>query len=301
MKNIMYHYIRPNHSEYSYFNNLEVDTFRRQLDFFEKEFGFIKKEDYIQAIKSKRNIDGVVLSFDDGFKDHYLYAAAELNERGLWGSFYIPTGIYHNTDKLLGVHRVHYLNGKYGATKILQDAISLIDESMLEIKKINEFDKDIYQFTEYAEDAKELRRLFNYFLKYEYRDIILDKLMLKYFDESELHNNVYLSTSDIKEMNDAGHIIGSHTISHPVLSRLNYKEQMKEIQDSFSFLSEICNIKFKSFCYPYGYKSSYNDITLRVLSELDIDEAVVFDNKAQGPIDDKYQLSRIDCNQFMEI
>ena len=83
MKNIMYHYIRPNNNEYKYFNNLDVDTFRRQLDFFEKEFGFIKKKDYIQAIKSKKNIDGVVLSFDDGFKDHYTYAAAELNERGL--------------------------------------------------------------------------------------------------------------------------------------------------------------------------------------------------------------------------
>ncbi len=299
MKNIMYHYIRPNNDEYKHFNNLDVDTFRRQLDFFQKEFGFIKKEDYIQAIKSKENIDGVVLSFDDGFKDHYTYAAAELNDRGLWGSFYIPTGIYRNTDKLLGVHRVHYLNGKYGSTKILKDAISLIDESMLEIEKINEFDKDIYQFTEYAEDAKELRRLFNYFLKYEYRDLVLDKLMLKYFDESQLHKSVYLSISDIKEMHSAGHIIGSHTVSHPVLSRLTYKEQMKEIHDSFSFLSEICNIKFKSFCYPYGYKSSYNDITLRVLSELEVDEAVIFDNNAQEKINDKYQLSRIDCNQFI--
>lgn len=301
MKNIMYHYIRPNHDDYKYFNNLDVDTFRRQLDYFEKEFGFIAKEDYIQAIKSKKNIDGVVLSFDDGLKDHYIYAAAELNKRGLWGSFYIPTGIYQNSNKLLSVHRVHYLNGKYGSTKILKDALTLIDQSMLENEKINEFDKDIYQFTEYEEDAKELRRLFNYFLKYEYRDLVLDKLMLKYFDESKLHKKVYLSLSNIKEMHDDGHIIGSHTVSHPVLSRLTYKEQMKEIHDSFNFLSEICNIEFKSFCYPYGYKSSYNEITFQALSELKIDEAVIFDNKTQGDINDRFQLSRIDCNQFMEI
>ena len=200
------------------------------------------------------------------------------------------------------MHRVHFLNGKYGATRILKYALSFVKENMLEKNKIREFDKEIYKHSSYQEDAKELRRLFNYYLKYEYRDLILDNLMSKYFNEKDLFESTYLSTNNIKEMNNEGHIIGSHTENHSVLSRLNYEEQKKEIESSLNYLMNICDeIDYKSFCYPYGYKSSYNQTTLKILDELGFHNAVIFDNEAQGSIHDVYQLSRIDCNKFIEI
>ena len=89
----MYHYVRPISQNYPYFKNLDIETFKRQLDYFEDEYGFISKEDYFYAIKNRKKIDGVVLSFDDGLKDHYLHVLPELKKRNLWGTFYITTGI----------------------------------------------------------------------------------------------------------------------------------------------------------------------------------------------------------------
>ena len=40
MKAIMYHYVRPFDSEYPYLKNLDINNFKKQLDFFEQEYGF---------------------------------------------------------------------------------------------------------------------------------------------------------------------------------------------------------------------------------------------------------------------
>ena len=121
------------------------------------------------------------------------------------------------------------------------------------------------------------------------------------FDENELFNNVYLSCTQIKELKDHGNIIGSHTVNHKVLSRLSYKEQYSEIKNSFDFIDDLVEQEYKSFCYPYGYKSSYNQNTLNILKDLKIDDACIFDNNHQDDIIKQYELSRIDCNQFMGV
>jgi peptidoglycan/xylan/chitin deacetylase (PgdA/CDA1 family) len=82
---------------------------------------------------------------------------------------------------------------------------------------------------------------------------------------------------------------------------LSYQEQFDEIKNSFNFIESVTSQDYKSFCYPYGYSSSYNKNTIKILDELNVDDACVFDNKAQGNKVKKYELSRIDCNQFLEV
>ena len=300
MINIMYHYVRPDSDTYPNFNSLSVDIFKKQLDFFEKRYGFLSKDEYQTAIKEGKNPKGAVLTFDDGFRDHVDYVLPELKKRGLWGVFYIPTGVYQKNE-LLGVHRVHYLKGKYGSKLILNEALKIIDDSMLDHNTISDFDKEIYTGLNYKEDERQLRRLLNYYVSYEYRDEILNNLMKKFFNEKELFKEVYLPVDDIKNLVQNGNIVGSHTVSHKVLSRLSYQDQYNEIRNSFDFIHSVIMQDYKSFCYPYGYRSSYNNDTLKILSELNVDDACVFDNKIQNNKIRKYELSRIDCNQFLGV
>lgn len=300
MLNVMYHYVRPFDYAYPYLNSLDLNVFKRQLDYFERKYGFLSQQEYKDAVSEGENPTGVVLTFDDGLKDHVRYVAPELKKRGLWGIFYVSTGVYHS-NVLLGVHRVHCLKAKFGAALILKEIIKDIDESKLDHDLIDEFDKEIYQGLGYEEDEKKLRRLFNFYIKYEYRDEILDRLMHKFFDEDELFKKFYMSEIDIEDLILSKNIVGSHTVSHKVLSRLSYKEQFTEIKDSFSFLNRILPQNYRSFCYPYGHSSSYNCDTIKVLKKLQVDDACVFDNNFQHDHIKKFQLSRIDCNQFLEV
>ena len=300
MINVMYHYVRPRSDNYPNLKYLDLDIFKRQLDFFKKEYGFLTKSEYKNAIKNGHNPKGVVLTFDDGFKDHANYVLPELVKRGLWGLFYVPTGVY-NSKRMLGVHRIHYLIGKYGAKVILEELYNKIDENMLDHSLINQFDSEIYTGKDYIASERRLKRMLNYYISYKYRDGILDSLMEKFFNEDVLFRDFYLSKDDIKKLVLNGNVIGSHTVTHRVLSRLSYQEQYKEIKTSFDFIDSIVIQDYKSFCYPYGYRSSYNADTLEVLDCLRVDDACSFDNKIQHGIPEKYELSRIDCNQFLEV
>ncbi len=300
MLNIMYHYVRPDNRNYPFFKSINICTFRKQLDYFEKEYGFLSKKEYKSAVRSGNNPKGVVLTFDDGFKDHFNYVLPELEARGLWGIFYISTGVYQK-NKLLGVHRVHYLKGKFGAKLILDEALKIINNDMLDHNTMADFSNEAYAESNYEQDERRLGRLFNYHVNYKYRDKILDQLMDNFFDEDALFKEVYLSVNEVKGLILSDNIVGAHTVSHKVLSRLSYQDQFDEIKRSFDFIDEIFHQDYKSFCYPYGYKSSYNEDTLEVLSALGVDDACVFDDQPQGNEVCRFQLSRVDCNKFMSV
>ena len=78
----MYHYIRDYNKAYPYFNNLSKDEFKRQLIKFNKEYGIIENISEL----SKKN-KKVLLTFDDGFKDHF-FAAKELSKINKIGIFF---------------------------------------------------------------------------------------------------------------------------------------------------------------------------------------------------------------------
>lgn len=63
-------------------------------------------------------------------------------------------------------------------------------------------------------------------------------------------------------------IVGSHTHSHRVLSRLSYSEQYDELKKSSDFLKDKFNITSPVFCFPYGHIHTYNQDTLNILDEL---------------------------------
>ena len=56
----------------------------------------------------------------------------------------------------------------------------------------------------------------------------------------------------IKEWLAAGHEIGSHTLTHPHLTKISLKEAREEISASKKKLEDIFGITIRHFCYPYG-------------------------------------------------
>ena len=92
-----------------------------------------------------------------------------------------------------------------------------------------------------------------YYGNIKLKNKILDYLLNK-FDINFKPNDYYLSKKEIKYIASLGMVIGSHSESHTLLSRLSYKQQYKEIKNSKTFLEEIINKKVETFCYPYGRK-----------------------------------------------
>ncbi|MBL9136259.1 MAG: polysaccharide deacetylase family protein [Verrucomicrobiales bacterium] len=61
-----------------------------------------------------------------------------------------------------------------------------------------------------------------------------------------------MTVAEVKEWLAAGQRIGSHTCTHPWLTRIPLAEAREEIQASRKKLEDAFGIEVKDFCYPYG-------------------------------------------------
>jgi len=282
---------------------MRIDDFSRQLDYFGNEFGFVTKDELKESLETGVPAKGVILTFDDGFKDHFDYVLPELESRGLWGIFYIPMAPYIN-GRILDVHRIHLLLGKY-AGDVVQEALNeMLDEEMLSHAHIDEFHSKTYKRQlGNTESVSYVKRVLNYFIDYRYRGMLIDKLMLHFFDK-DMYSlfDVYMTENELKLMNQRGMILGSHTVNHPVMSKISESAQEVEIIESFNKLEAIVgDVRIKTFCYPYGGFHSFTKSTEEVLLKGGVEFSFNVEPRDIDKVDlsiGKQSLPRFDCNQF---
>lgn len=302
MKAVMYHYVRPDASNAPWYYHLDVEDFRAQLDYFEEKYGFVDRDAFLAAARGDTDPpDGVVLTFDDGFRDHYEWVFPELQRRGGWGIFYIPTGPY-TQGVALNVHRVHALVGKYGGDAVLEILSDVVNEQMVPDARREEFRTETYQNQNNTESVTTVKRILNYFIAYDHRNDVLNTLC-EQFPAADLDpETFYVQPGEIRQMQDAGMILGSHSVSHRVFSKLSQPAQRDEIVSSFSYLSaELNELELRTFCYPYGGFHTFTDHTRTVLGNIGCSFSFSVESRDIQPDDFRTQpqaLPRYDCNEF---
>lgn len=302
MKGIMYHYVREVQNDLPHFKYLHIEDFRKQLDYFSREFGFVTKKDFLDSFETKKPKNGVILTFDDGLKDHYQYVLPELVKRNLWGIFYVPYKTYER-EKLFGPHRVHMLLGAFGGIKVLEQLKNVVAKDMLLFEHVKEFRTLTYKGFDDDHSSTEVKRVLNFYIDERYRETAIDALMKIFFkDELSMVKNFYLDQKDIMKIHKAGMIIGAHTVNHPVMSKLNREQQEKEILPCFEFIESITGKNvIRTYCHPYGGFFSFNADTEYVLSEANcLFSFNVEPRDIESEDLEKYRqaLPRYDCNLF---
>ena len=302
IKAIMYHYVQKPDRHYPGLKFLHEKSFIRQLDFLEKKFGFIKRQDWLDSLDSKsqnKNLRGVILTFDDGLACHYDTVYQILRKKNLWGIFYIPCKPYLNNE-VLDVHKIHILISKFEIEKLLKFAEDIIDESMILTSKIEEFKSNTYQKQNNQKSITDFKRLLNYFIKEKHKSNIINEIAIS-LGMKNFSKQYYLNIKSIQEMHKNNMIIGSHSVNHPLMSKLNFNEQKKEIDSSIDFLKTIINYDHKTYCHPYGGRISYNEDTFKVLNEKGVRYAFSVENRDITYKDlhlNFYALPRYDCTEF---
>lgn len=81
----------------------------------------------------------------------------------------------------------------------------------------------------------------------------------------------FLTAAQIKEMLQANIHPGSHTVTHPRLTRLTIYEQVREIYDSKKIIEELLECQVNWFSYPYG---NFDAQTVRLVREAGYSGAV---------------------------
>jgi len=302
MKAIMYHYVRSDNTELPYFRHLHTEDFVKQLEYFGNEYGFLGIKEFQDSLESGLPAEGIVLTFDDGFKDHYQYVLPLLQKFNLWGIFYIPTSPFL-TNKLIEVHRIHMLIGKYGGIAIADATQEIVNKDMLSHEHIKEFHSETYNRQKNDNSTNYVKRLLNYFIDYRYRENVINQLMsIFYPNENDLISDFYMTETELKNMHNVGNVLGSHTVNHPVMSKLSLKDQEKEIIESFDKIESIIGKPaIKTFCYPYGGFHSFTTGTEELLEKHGCHFSFNVESRdinRKDLMNRRQALPRYDCNQF---
>lgn len=300
----MYHYVRDGDSTppYGYYH-LDVDDFRRQLGHFEDNYRILDREAFLDTVRGVRSPEGndLVLTFDDGLTDHHEHVLPELVDRGLWGLFYVPAGPYLD-DTVLDVHRTHALLGAHGGAAVSEALTNLLTEAMVSEDDREQFEAVVYEDQNNETGVERAKRLLNYYIDDDARTEVLDALEERLFDDPLRTGEVYMSKAEIEDLFEAGMHVGSHSVTHTVMSKLSPENQREEIARSFRFLSNVLGeLPVRSYCHPYGGSHSYTDETISLLE--DADSLFSFDVDSR-PIttavlcEEIHHLPRYDCNEF---
>ena len=102
-----------------------------------------------------------------------------------------------------------------------------------------------------------------------------------------------LSPEETIQLAEGGLVeVGSHTVSHPVLSTISSAAQAAEISQSKACLERILGDRITSFAYPYGGPADYTDETVAAVRQAGFECACAAFPGMIGRTTERWQLPR---------
>jgi peptidoglycan/xylan/chitin deacetylase (PgdA/CDA1 family) len=274
---IMYHRVSPIKDDLFY-PPIAPAVFENQIKYIKANFIVLSIEELIAHLKSSDPLPerAVVITFDDGYKDNFLYAYPILRKFDLPATIFLSTG-HIDTGRLLWWDTTGYVLmhtsqkeislknlGTYSirSRKELLSAMALIGQA---IKKMSQTDR-----------SKVIKAL-------------LDSSGIPM--ENNLGRELMLSWSEIREMSNYKISFGAHTVNHPILTKEPLEVVRNEIIQSKRDIEERVGVDVTIFAYPNGY---FNTEIMGIVKEIGFTCALAtLPNRLVSRGDDMYALNRI--------
>ncbi|KAA1175047.1 polysaccharide deacetylase family protein [Marinobacter salinexigens] len=240
-KILMYHRVTPGGDN----GSVSLNNFIKQMEFVKKNFNPISL-DYLLSRRDdeKKPKNPIVLTFDDGYSDFYEYAFPVLKKLELPATLFITTG-FVNQELWLWPDKV-----KYALTENPKVSNKFNFEEM-EFDLTNNIDSVWGCIADYCLTLPDNK-------KTELIDCLYQEVGLE-MPALAPENYRPLTWLEISRMREYGLGVGSHSHSHPVMTKLDDEELNRELFLSKAIIEENLNIKVDTFCYPNGQPLDFDD------------------------------------------
>lgn len=304
---IMYHYVRElARSRFPSIKGIDVQKFDNQIKALMSRYTIIGFEEINEYRNGKGRMpkDPCILTFDDGFADHYRYAFPALLENGVKGVFF-PSRSPVEDGKVLDVHKIHHILASIDDPgELLREVYDICDDEE-SLPKSTELRAYFDRFENRSRfDIKEisfLKSILQKGLRREERSMIIDKLFRCYvtIDEKALAEELYMSMPQMRAMRRNGMEFGGHGDLHDWMEEMCPEDQVREVTGSIKMLGEIYGVPPMNWVMSYPY-SSHNDVTIEILREHGCSCAVTTVPKLAS-LDNLYEMGRYDTNDVGSI
>lgn len=273
---LMYHRVLPDELwARSTLPNLVMpeSAFRAQVELFARRFEVRRAHDAVARARMGDYAEErptIVITFDDGYADNARIAAPILDAAGLSATFFIVTGLVGSPNELWFDRAIRRFRGSTpeAAKHALGAATPMTAREWVTALKS---------------------------LSPSARDAAIDALPVSDSIPPRHDLDHMMSLDELRDLANRGHEIGSHTVTHPILTTLDLDAQRTEIESSRKALTTILGESNTptGFCYPNG---SFTPDTARAVRLAGYSYAVT---TAPGRMDertDTFAIPRIDMN-----
>lgn len=225
---LVYHEINSPDIEVS--NTFTSNDFRKHLEHIKIHYNPMTLSDLVKFQKNHGYYpkNALVITFDDGFQSFHDFAWPLLCEFEIPATIFVCPDLVEN-ESWIWPDRFRYIydNGFNDITDKTKE------EHLLELKKMS--------------TAKREEHLLDYGKK---SSVLIPKKIP--------NNSKLMSWNVLKSISESNLIeIGSHTLTHPIMSKEDTEFIRHEIYTSRSILQNKLNKKIESFCYPNGCIGDY--------------------------------------------
>ena len=228
-----------------------IGLLRRQLEIINQHYNWLSLDDAVEMLSGRAPFiaNGVVLTFDDGYRNNMTVALPELERYSIKPVFYAATSLLNNR-KPYWFERFDYaiqqqkvptevvLHGRNftfapGDRESLRDAYAALRRAAK-----SQFDSD--------------RGFYDFF------DTVTDRLegtCGKSLAEIQAGDpcSETLSDEDLRALEASGRAtIGSHTVDHVRLDTVDENECVEQLKTSRAYLESATGVPCRHFCYPNG-------------------------------------------------
>lgn len=169
-------------------------------------------DDWLSGRESQK--PRVAITFDDGYRDNEAYAAPILSSHGLTATFFVVSGLVGACE------RTWYDEAGDMLLRLGRNAVLEIERA----KAMTPTDRQVW----------------------------LDDLAREAGPITLRNDDLIMDETALQRLIAAGHEIGSHTVTHPLLDQLEGEALRWEIAQSKSDLESKLETTVSGFCYPNG-------------------------------------------------
>lgn len=257
-------------------DDCDTESFAWRMQLLAKHFNVLSLTEAIERLRQGRLPPrAVCVTFDDGYLDNVENALPVLLERNIRATFFITTG---------------FLDGGCMWNDTVIEAVRQAPGTALDLTACGLDSRPIATEEDRRRTVQAVLSAIKYLDPAE-RSVRVEQILIA--AGAKRPQGLMMCPEHIQRLVRSGMEIGAHTVSHPILARLNRANAYVEIAEGKERLEGIIGAPVRLFAYPNGVPNrDYTNEHVQILKELGFMAAVTTAPGAVRATSDYLQLPR---------
>ena len=217
-----------------------IDTFRWQVALLKQCFNVVPLDEAVRTLATGRMPPrAVAITFDDGYRSTHDLALPILREFGVPATVFVTTSHIENEGSMWN--------------DVILEAVRRLPDAPIDLRSLGLGTYPMHTPEDRKETAIALTERCKY-LPPSARDVLTGTLQT--LASADLRQDLMLTAEMVRTLSRHQVDIGGHTVSHPILTRVDNDVARREIVDNKQHLEAIIGKPVTLFAYPNGKRGT---------------------------------------------